>query len=63
MSQGINSILVQQDFNAFDTNFTFPKDNAHITTLFIGNNPDNLKPKQKEIYASHKAAVKVPIKI
>lgn len=47
MSMGINSILVQQDYNGFDANFTTPKDNYHITTLFIGNGAQKLQEHEK----------------
>lgn len=46
MSQ-VNSLFVQQDFNSFEEKFHIPKDNYHITTLFIGGNENGLKGKSK----------------
>ena len=38
---------VYHDRGSLDQNFGFPKDNHHITNLFIGGNPDKLNKQQK----------------
>lgn len=50
----VNSLYVQQDYNGFDEKFSLPKDNHHVTTLFLGGNPNALKPAQSAIYKSFK---------
>ena len=51
------------DLQNFDQIFEEPKDNFHITTLFIGGREDKLKKNQKEIYKNFKSGIKMPITI
>lgn len=46
-----------------DEVFDFPKDNHHITSLFIGGNHNKLSKKSKDNYANFVAGKKLKINI
>lgn len=46
-----DSPYAYQDLDAFDDIFSYPKDNHHITTAFLGKNPS---PKISKIYKNFK---------
>jgi len=45
--------LIEKDYATFEQ-FNAPKDNYHITSLFIGKNKDKLKKDEKQILSNWK---------
>ena len=56
-------IAVHKDHEMLDEVFEFPKDNHHITSLFIGGNHKKLSNKGKDNYANFEHGKKVNVKI
>jgi hypothetical protein len=52
--------LIEKDYATFE-GYSLPKDNLHMTSLFLGKNKDKHKPQEKQILNNWKHGVKHPL--
>ena len=53
--------LIEKDYGNFE-GYSTPKDNYHMTSLFLGKNKDKLKKQDKQLMNNWKNGVKQPLK-